>query len=129
MRRVRAERDRFVGFVVADTEAIPEGQRLRGRARFTGPTSLLVDEKVRVDARAVVVATGSRPFVPPPFDRVREHVLTSDDVFELADLPESLAVVGTGIIALELGQATSWGRSPIRTWPGSRATRSRTSSI
>jgi dihydrolipoamide dehydrogenase len=56
-------------------------------------------------ARAVVVAAGSTPFVPPPFDAVRERVLTSDDVFELPDLPESLAVIGTGIIALELGQA------------------------
>src|SRR5262249_58547996 len=34
-----------------------------------------------------------------------EHVLTSDDIFDLSDLPESLAVIGTGIIALELGQA------------------------
>jgi dihydrolipoamide dehydrogenase len=32
-------------------------------------------------------------------------VLTSDTIFELEDLPESLAVIGTGVIALELGQA------------------------
>ena len=36
MARVRAERDRFVGFVVGATEAIPAAQRLRGRARFVG---------------------------------------------------------------------------------------------
>ena len=105
MRRVRSERDRFVGFVVRDTEAIPAGQLLRGHARFTGPTTLIVDERVRIEARAVVVAAGSRPFVPPPFDAIRSHVLTSDEVFELSDLPASVAVVGTGIIALELGQA------------------------
>lgn len=105
MARVRRERDRFVGFVVQDTEAIPPQQRLRGHARFTGPTTLVVDERVRVEARAVVVAAGSEPFVPPPFDAIRESVLTSDDVFELPDLPASVAVVGTGIIALELGQA------------------------
>jgi dihydrolipoamide dehydrogenase len=105
MQRVQRERDRFVGFAVADTERVPDAQRLRGRARFAGPTTLIVDERVRVEARAVVVAAGSRPYVPPPFDGVRERVLTSDDVFELQDLPESLAVIGTGIIALELGQA------------------------
>jgi dihydrolipoamide dehydrogenase len=110
--RVRRERDRFVGFVVRDTEALPAEQRLRGRARFIGPTTLVVDSPdgpgdgtTRVEARAIVVATGSTPFVPPPFDAIRAHVLTSDDVFELADLPRSLAVVGTGIIGLELGQA------------------------
>jgi dihydrolipoamide dehydrogenase len=105
MQRVQRERDRFVSFVVADTGKIPEAQRLRGQARFTGPTTLVVDERVRVDARAVVVAAGSRPFVPPPFDGIRDRVLTSDDLFELQDLPESLAVIGTGIIALELGQS------------------------
>ncbi|MCA3370219.1 MAG: FAD-dependent oxidoreductase, partial [Roseomonas sp.] len=103
MARVQRERDRFVGFVVAGTEAIPPDQRLLGRARFTGPTTLEVDDHTRVEARAVVVATGSTPFLPPPFDTVAEHVLTSDTVFELPDLPESLAVIGTGVIALELG--------------------------
>jgi dihydrolipoamide dehydrogenase len=105
MERVRRERDRFAGFVVRQTEGFPEEERLRGHARFVGPTTLQVDDHTRVQARAVVVATGSTPFVPPPFDRIAEHVLTSDEVFEIADLPDSLAVIGTGIIALELGQA------------------------
>lgn len=105
MQRVQRERDRFVGFVVADTGKIPAEQRLLGHARFAGPTTLVVDERVRVEARAVVVAAGSRPFVPPPFDAIRERVLTSDEVFELTDLPASLAVIGTGTIALELGQS------------------------
>ncbi len=105
MARVQRERDRFVGFVVAGTEAIPAEQRLRGAARFIGPTTLEVGDHTRVEARAVVVATGSTPFLPPPFDALRAHVLTSDDVFELPELPESLAVIGTGVIALELGQA------------------------
>jgi dihydrolipoamide dehydrogenase len=105
MQRVRRERDRFVGFAVADTEKIDPAQRLRGHARFVGPTRLVVDDRVQVDARAVVVAAGSTPFVPPPFEAIRGRLLTSDDIFELPDLPESLAVIGTGIIALELGQA------------------------
>jgi dihydrolipoamide dehydrogenase len=105
MQRVRRERDRFVGFVVADTEKIDAGQRRFGKARFIAPTRLAIDDRITVDARAVVVAAGSTPFVPPPFDAIRAHVLTSDEVFELPDLPASLAVIGAGIIALELGQA------------------------
>ncbi len=103
--RVRAERDRFVGFVVSDTEEIPEDQRLMGRAVFTGRTTLVVDDKIEVRARAVVVASGSAPFIPPPYDTIADHVLVNDDIFELDDVPASLAVVGTGIIGLELGQA------------------------
>lgn len=103
--RVRFERDRFAGFVVEDIEALPEEQRLKGRARFVGPTTLQVDEHTRVEARTVVVATGSTPMIPPPYDAIREHVMVNDDVFELDTVPGTLAVVGTGIIGLELGQA------------------------
>ena len=105
LERVRRERDRFAGFVVDATEALPELQRLRGHARFTGPTTLEVDDHTRVKAKSVVVAVGSKPLVPPPFDTLERHVMVSDDVFELRDFPESLAVIGTGIIGLELGQA------------------------
>jgi len=105
LERVRAERDRFVSFVVEDTEALPEEQRLIGRARFVGPAVLEVGEHTRVEAGAVVIATGSAPVIPPPFDGIRAHVMINDDVFDLPDLPESVAVIGTGIVGLELGQA------------------------
>ena len=102
--RVRRERDRFVGFVVESTEALPEAQRPRGTARFIGPTSLEIGD-LRVEANAVVIASGSTPVIPPALEAVRDRVLVNDDVFELTDIPESVAVVGTGIIGLELGQA------------------------
>ena len=105
MARVRRERDRFVGSIVAATEKIPADQRLLGQARFIGPTSLQVDDHTIVDARAIVIATGSTPSVPAPFDAIRNHVMVSDDVFELRDLPSSMAIIGAGLIALELGQA------------------------
>lgn len=103
--RVRRERDRFVGFVLESTERVPERLRLRGHARFEAPGVLQVGDRTRVEARAVVIATGSRPHVPKPFAALGADVLTSDDVFELADLPGSLAVIGAGAIGLELAQA------------------------
>jgi dihydrolipoamide dehydrogenase len=105
MRRVREERDRFTGFVVRSTEELPAEQRITGRARFVAPNRLRIDDHTEVAARAVVIATGSRPFVPESLASIRDRLLLSDDVFELEDLPASLAVFGTGIIALELGQA------------------------
>ena len=107
MQRVQRERDRFVGFVVESTEAIDADKRLRGHARFVGPTTLQVDDHTRVEAKSVVVATGSSPWIPPEFEEIADdpRVMTSDDVFEMEDLPESLAVIGTGVIGLELGQA------------------------
>jgi dihydrolipoamide dehydrogenase len=105
MERVRRYRDRFAGAVVKTIEALPEQERLCGRARFTGPTTLEVDAHTQVKARAVVIATGASAVIPPPYDAVHDHVLTNETVFELEDLPATLAVVGTGIIGLELGQA------------------------
>lgn len=105
LERVRAERDRFVAGVLRRTDRLPEGRLLKGRARFIGDTTLQVGDDARVAARAVIVATGSRPWIPPPFDALEAHVETSEDVFEWDDLPASVAVVGTGIIGLELGQA------------------------
>jgi dihydrolipoamide dehydrogenase len=66
---------------------------------------LEVDGHTRVNARSIVIATGSSPVIPPPFDSIREHILINDDIFDLEDLPGSLAVIGTGIVGLELGQA------------------------
>lgn len=105
MARVRRERDRFVGGVLASVGRIPEAERLHGRARFVGATTLAVGDDVRVEARAVVVATGSRPAIPPAFRDLGEAVLTSESVFELPDLPESLAVIGAGPLGIELAQA------------------------
>lgn len=105
MKRVRRYRDRFVGGVLGQIEALPDEHLLRGHARFVGPTTLVVNGHTHVEARAIVIASGSTPIIPPPFDAIRDHVLINDDVFELEDLPRSLAVIGTGIIGLELGQA------------------------
>ncbi|MBX3028351.1 dihydrolipoyl dehydrogenase [bacterium] len=103
--RVRRERDRFVGLVAEGVAAIPAAERIRGRARFVAPGVLAVDEHTRIEARAVVVATGSKPTLPPPLLAAGAPVLTNESIFELPDLPRSLAVVGSGVVGLELGQA------------------------
>ena len=106
MDRVRRERDRFVGFVVDAVERWPEARRLRGHARFVDDHTLEVDGHTRVVADRIVIATGSSPAVPPPWrEALGELLVVNDDVFDWQDLPRSVAVVGTGVIGLELAQA------------------------
>lgn len=105
MARVKAERDRFAGFVTDYIEQLPAQDRIHGRAKFIAPNRLQVDDHTVVDARSIVIATGSSPYVPIELRGLGERVLTSDDVFEWNTLPKSIAVVGTGAIGLELGQA------------------------
>jgi dihydrolipoamide dehydrogenase len=105
MERVRSERDRFTGFVIESVEAFPPETRVDGHARFVSPHRLEVGGHAIVEAGRIVLATGSRPVVPPELAGLESLVIDNEDVFNWTDLPESIAVLGTGPIGLELGQA------------------------
>jgi dihydrolipoamide dehydrogenase len=100
LQRVRRERDRFSGFVVNDTEALPAGQRLHGRAKFVGPTTLEVDDHTRVMAQSVVIATGST-FTDPEVSAV------ALDQF-CADLDLRLNSTVSDALATEQGIEMRW---------------------
>jgi pyruvate/2-oxoglutarate dehydrogenase complex dihydrolipoamide dehydrogenase (E3) component/uncharacterized membrane protein YdjX (TVP38/TMEM64 family) len=78
---------------------------LHGEARITSPWSVSVDGKQTLTTRAIVIAAGARPLVPriPGIEQLR--VLTSDNVWELRELPRRLLVLGGGPIGCELAQA------------------------
>jgi dihydrolipoamide dehydrogenase len=106
MARVRAERDRFVGFVVEAVERWPDEARIRGHARFVADQVLQVDDHTRIEADRIVIATGSSPALPRAWrDALGDRLLVNDDVFDWQDLPRSIAVVGAGVIGLEIAQA------------------------
>lgn len=104
--RVQSERDRFVGFVMEVIEEVRGRDELVvGRAKIETQGQLAIDDGTVVEFDRLVIATGTEPFVPPPFRGVEHAMLTNESVFELEDLPDSLLVVGLGAIGLELGQA------------------------
>ncbi len=105
MERVRSERDRFVAFVTDDIEALPDADKVRGRARFLNDTTLEIDGRQRVKAGSIVIATGSSPVFADAWRALGNLLATNEDVFEWDALPESVAVFGPGVIGLELGQS------------------------
>ena len=105
MDRVRRERDRFVAFALSDVEKIPAAGRLHGHARFVGNQTLAVAGHGLVTCRSIVIATGSRATYPDSFKSLDDRLIISDEVFNWRDLPASVAVMGPGIVGLELGQA------------------------
>ena len=107
MARVRQERDRFVGFVVDAVEGFPEGDQLRGNARFMSPHKLAVGKDAEVEADSIVIATGLSPNIPGFLKDAKDRLVINDDIFDWDDLPQSVAVFGPGIIGIELGQALS----------------------
>lgn len=105
LRRMRSLRDDFVASVFEGLDDLPAESRLTGRAVFEGPDCLRVGDHTRLRFKAAVLATGSSPSVPEPLHDLGERVLTTDTVFEIEALPESLAVLGAGPVGLELAQA------------------------
>jgi NAD(P) transhydrogenase len=77
----------------------------QGVARFTSSTTLeikLLDGKKRqLSSRYFVIAAGSVPRTPDNVPVDHEHVLDSDSLLSLSYLPESLVVLGAGVIACE----------------------------
>ncbi len=103
MQRVRAMRDDFVASTLALTDTL--GKRsVAGRARLRGPDCVEVNGE-RLTARAIIIATGSHPFIPKPWQAFADRVLTTDTLFEQNRIGPRLGVVGLGPLGAELAQA------------------------
>ncbi len=108
MEYVQDMRDTFVDRVVSNsTDQMPEGMFIEGYARFVEPGVLEIDNGQRIRADKVIIATGSRPLIPGAWKSFGDRVITTDEFFELEDLPASIAVIGLGVIGLEIGQSLS----------------------
>jgi pyruvate/2-oxoglutarate dehydrogenase complex dihydrolipoamide dehydrogenase (E3) component len=104
---VRARKDAVVQASRANLERWLEGVEnltvIRGHARFTGPTSVLVEEQI-CRAPRIFINVGGRPVMPvwPGLDQV--DYLTSSEIMELDEVPDHLVVVGGSYIGLEFAQ-------------------------
>lgn len=91
----------------AETFSVLESHGMRtadGRASFVSNNTVEVDG-TRFTAPRIVIATGSRAFVPPIPGLDTVDFLTNKEIFSLPRKPESLAVLGGGPIGVELAQA------------------------
>jgi mycothione reductase len=80
---------------------------IEGRARFTGPHELAIDDGSRITADRIVLATGSRPVIPPSIANSGVAYQTSETVMRLDRLPASMIIVGGGFIAVEFAHLFS----------------------
>ncbi|MBI5162927.1 MAG: FAD-dependent oxidoreductase [Magnetospirillum sp.] len=77
---------------------------IRERASFLDERTVAAGT-TRIRARRFVVATGSRPAVPPVPGMDGVPILTNETIFDLADLPRHLLIIGGGPIGCEMAQA------------------------
>ncbi len=104
LERVRDLRDHFVDQVLTTSiDDMNEEQFIAENAFFLEPTLLQVGDR-QIRAEKIILATGSSPVVPRAWGKFGERILTTDTFFEQDDFPARMAVIGLGVIGLELGQ-------------------------
>mgnify|MGYP002629723095 CR=1 FL=1 len=77
---------------------------IREWAKFSGPKEVIAGN-YRITARRFVLATGSRPFVPPIPGVETVPYLTNETIFAQRERPAHLIVIGGGPIGMEMAQA------------------------
>jgi len=81
-------------------------EMLIGNAKISAPGKLTVETdsgKVKIEAKHIVVATGSRPIEIPGFSTADSRILDSTKALAITEVPEKMVVIGGGYIGLELG--------------------------
>jgi len=82
-----------------------------GIGSFKDATHINIDktkgENETIEAKNVIIATGSKPSTLPFIKIDKERIITSTEALKLKEIPKKLVVIGGGVIGLELGQVYS----------------------
>ncbi|WP_455170303.1 dihydrolipoyl dehydrogenase [Aegicerativicinus sediminis] len=78
----------------------------RGVGSFKDATHIIIngEENEEIEAKKVIIATGSKPSSLPFIKIDKERIITSTEALKLKEIPKHLLVIGGGVIGLELGQ-------------------------
>lgn len=106
MEHVQDLRDTFVDQTLSNSiDLLPEDKLIESHVHFIDANTLQTEDGDKIKAKRIIIATGSRPIVPTSWEIFADKILTTDEVFELEELPKSVAVIGLGVIGLEIGQS------------------------
>ncbi|PHR98271.1 MAG: dihydrolipoyl dehydrogenase [Leeuwenhoekiella sp.] len=61
-------------------------------------------DDVEIEAKQIIIATGSKPSSLPFIEIDKERIITSTEALKLTEIPKHMIVIGGGVIGLELGQ-------------------------
>lgn len=108
MGRLASHLDGITGTLAAGITEMLESQgvtMVAGRGVFLGPHLLRVHgggEPVELEFDNALIATGSRPRVPAWADIDGERIITTRHAYHLAELPEEIVIVGSGVTGVEM---------------------------
>jgi dihydrolipoamide dehydrogenase len=76
-------------------------QLLKGKARIVADNTVQIDDRQVVNARHIVIATGSKPAELPFLKWDGQKVIGSDELLNLESVPDTMLIVGAGAVGLE----------------------------
>ena len=108
--KIRDFKNSVIGKMNKGLEQLSKARKIQviyGKATFNDRNSIYVlDEKEKkqlIEFDNIIIAVGSRPFVPQAFQIKSSRLMDSTQALELKDFPKKLLIVGGGIIGLEMG--------------------------
>ncbi len=106
-RRIREEAtDNWDDRIAVERFEEKGGRFVRGWGKLDGPRRVVVGDDAYEARRAVIVASGDKPWFPPipGLDELKAQFWTNREAIEVETLPRSLVVLGGGAIGVELAQ-------------------------
>lgn len=100
---VRSRSEQIVGTLHKNLRSVIQKHKvemIEGTARLLSPMRVEVDNRT-LEAKHIVLATGSRPKELPGLPCDGERILNSDHALALAELPRSIAIIGAGSVGME----------------------------
>ncbi len=80
------------------------GRVIRGFGKLDGPNTVIADGQTFTAKKAIVIATGSRPLMPPVPGLADTEFWTTHSIMQMKELPDSMIIMGGGASGCELGQ-------------------------
>lgn len=107
--KVQERKKEVVNTLVSGIEQLLKGngvEIVKGEGTFKNKNTVVVktqEEEVELTAKYIIIATGSKVFIPPIAGVENVGVIGSDEMLEVTEVPKKLTIIGGGVIGLEFG--------------------------
>ncbi len=112
--QVNRHKQKIVDTLVRGVESLLRARKVTvvpGEASFISPDTVSVKKTdggiETVQAEKIIIAAGSKPSAPPIPGIDGKNVITSTEALQVEELPESMIIIGGGVIGMEIGAAYS----------------------
>ncbi len=114
-KKMAKRKDKVVKRLRSGVESLVTGhgaEIICGEARLTGPHTIQIGEQT-IEAEQIILATGSEPAIVPVPGHNLPGVVTSDGVLAMDECPESVVIIGGGVIGVEFASLFSGLGKPV----------------